>query len=215
MRALRNTVLLVTLASSTLAVSACTTDPPAGGETPATTFDGLDERDQGVVYNGWYQWMSGAFDAELITATFTHNFTRSSGDTARGGGGCLVRKTGRSCSDDSTCTTQAQTLYGASAWGYCYSGACYDRPGSQATHCALNPNRSAANGNMTLTKAAYPVAHTFNQDDYYTLGCMTKTAGPNTACGGTDTSLYMRVVSRMDYVVQDPCGGSWCGNGCC
>jgi hypothetical protein len=29
------------------------------------------------------------------------------------------------------------------------------------------------------------------------VGCMTKTAGPNTACGGTDTSLYMRTVSGL------------------
>jgi hypothetical protein len=38
----------------------------------------------------------------------------------------------------------------------------------------------------------------------YALGCMTKAAGPNTACGGTDTSLYMRSVTTTYYDY------SWC-----
>jgi hypothetical protein len=37
----------------------------------------------------------------------------------------------------------------------------------------------------------------FATSPYVGLGCMTKTAGPNTACGGTNTSLYMRLVVQI------------------
>jgi hypothetical protein len=78
-------------------------------------------------------------------------------------------------------------VWGSQAHGYCYSGACWYRAGSQASDCALSPNRTAG----TLTKSV----STAMGYGYGVLGCMTKTSGPNTACGGTNTSLYVRTIS--------------------
>jgi hypothetical protein len=207
---IRNSALIVILAASSLAVSACAAEP-VSAEAPETTLDSLDVADEGSTYNGWYQYAGGVYSTLTGTVTFHHGLTRFSGDTSRGGGACLVVETANTCSVDSDCLAGAQLFYGSSAYGYCYTGVCYSRPGSQATHCALNPNRSAAAGNMLLTKPEYYA----DDRPYHAVACMTKTAGPNTACGGTNTSNYMRVMHYLDYVTSDPCGGNWCGNECC
>jgi hypothetical protein len=170
-------------------VSACgMTDRQDDQEAPTAEVDALAESDEGVAYNGWTQSIAGSVDPCIGIASYWQTFTRASGDATRGGGTCFVhKKPGTSCSSDTTCTTAAQAQYGASAWGYCYSGVCYSRPGSQSSFCALSPNRAPGTvGNVYLSATT-----TFQE---HVLGCMTKTAGPNTACGGTNASLYMRTV---------------------
>jgi hypothetical protein len=162
-------------------------------EASSADLDGLDPSDEGTNYNGWTQFLTYDFDRSFQQInSITHTLSRSSGDATRGGGGCLVVQQGMACSSDSTCTTTAQSLYGAGAYGYCYQGAsCLLRPGSQASYCALNPNRSP--GALTQTFSSLYKSGM----SWFVLGCMTKTAGPNTACGGTNASLYMRSVSYI------------------
>jgi hypothetical protein len=189
---------------------ACATEPATDvTDAPEAAIDSLDTADEGDSYNGWTQSVPNFFacyDWYLFPQSdqfwFQHTFTRSSGDSTRGGGGCVVNQTGTSCSSDSTCLGLAQSTYGASAYGYCYSGLCYSRPGSQSDFCTLNPNRAPG----TIDKLTWNRNSTLSNS--YVLGCMTKTAGPNTACGGTDTSQYMRAV--MAPVYWDVC---WYGDG--
>jgi hypothetical protein len=166
---------------------ACVSEPTT--EAPKAALDSIDERDEGTTYNGWWQAPTLQYDCE-IGVFLTHQLTRSSGDDTRGGGACFVSRTGASCSSDTTCTSQAQATWGGAAYGYCYAGECYQRPGAQSSYCALNPNRSPG------TLFAYPPTVFFDGNDF-ALGCMTKTAGPNTACGGTEGSSYMRTVSPL------------------
>jgi hypothetical protein len=176
-------------------LSACaSTEAPAEADAPeATLDDAIDERDEGTSYNGWTQTADVRLNLFVNAYIMTHTFTRSSGDATRGGGGCFViRKPGTSCSSDATCTTAAQAQYGASAYGYCYSGVCYSRPGGQSPYCALAPNRSP--GVVNALWGADPYAPWTNNE--FVVGCMTKTAGPNPACGGTNTSLYMRTMAQ-------------------
>jgi hypothetical protein len=161
---------------------------------PDVALDVLDVQDEGVTYNGWTQSITGTCLTSINAESADHTLTRSSGDSTRGGGACgvVLRLPLTTCSADSQCQAGAVALYGSSAYGYCYKGFgaqhyCYDRPGSQAANCALNPNRSPG------TLSSYNSCIHTN-----VLGCMTKTVGPNTACGGTDTSLYMRTVSYVN-----------------
>jgi hypothetical protein len=182
------------IAAPLLAVlSACTGEPVSEEQTPDTSLDVLDEQDQGTSYNGWTQAVSGVYlNTYGGIITVHHTLSRSYGDATRGGGGCfVVRRPGTSCSADSQCQADAQAAYGASAYGYCFSGQCYARPGSQASYCALNPNRSPGTVSSGFISGS---PYTANE---YGLGCMTKTAGPNTACGGTNASLYMREVAPL------------------
>jgi hypothetical protein len=184
------------IASCAIALTACTAEP-SGSEAPDAVLDSLDESDEGASWNGWTQSHSGWLYAYLSFTQVSHTLSRSFGDNTRGGGACFVRSTGVGCSSDATCLGNAQAQYGASAWGYCYSGSCYSRPGAQATYCSLNPNRGA--GTVTATfPSTWPVGNE------YALGCMTKTAGPNTSCAGTNASLYMRLVTPQQVSWANP-----------
>ena len=157
----------------------------------------LGEEDFGTSWNGWSisaygerWWKEGETD-------FWVTFTRSFGDTTRGGGGCLVRRVpNSSCTSDSQC---AFYPWSGDGYGYCVRNVCYAPAGGQSTPCALGLNHTPG---TTLFKAVFfPKADTdMNNLNYshYTLTCMTKTAGPNTACGGTNTSAYMRDVFFID-----------------
>jgi hypothetical protein len=165
----------------------CAADPASNTEAPSVATDTTDVADEGDSYAGWSQTPYLYIPMCGGQAYIMHTLTRSSGDSTRGGGGCAVVATGASCSSDSTCLSAAQASYGSAAYGYCYAGACYSRPGSQSDYCALNPNRGSGN----IWK--YPPGSAWTD---FALGCMTKTAGPNTACGGTDASQYMRSVTQ-------------------
>jgi hypothetical protein len=165
---------------------ACAAEPEVTESVPESTLDRLEEQDIGGGYNGWTQGVFAFSEGSSIYVE--HTLSRSSGDTTRGGGACfVVAAPSVSCSDDSTCVSYATSAYGSSAYGYCYLGQCYSRPGSQADFCVMNPNRTAG----TLSRTSYG---SFNPMDSYVVGCMTKTAGPNTACGGTNPGLYMRTL---------------------
>jgi hypothetical protein len=173
-----------------LAVSACAGSSNEG-VAPEVDSEGLDGQDNGATWNGWTQTPLWRIDLPNDNMEIRHTFTRSSGDATRGGGMCMVTLSGSAnfqapttCTDgsatqgDSLCTTAARNVWGSQAYGYCYGGYCYDRMGSQATDCLLGSNRSPG------TVVDYrPGAYTMG--DQYALGCMTKTAGPNTACGCT------------------------------
>jgi hypothetical protein len=177
-----------------LGVSACATETASDGEeAPAADLDAVDPADQGESYNGWTQYAFGNYCTDLFNyARFGHYLVRSSGDTTRGGGGCYVKWTGVGCGSDDPCIANAQAQYGSGAWGYCYSGTCYSRPGVQSIYCALGPNRS--DGSMLMGGGQ----ESMNANSAV-VGCMTKTAGPNTACGGTNASLYMRTLTTSWY----------------
>jgi hypothetical protein len=192
----------VSAVAAALVVSGCaaTSTENASEEAPIAEMDGVDEQDEGASYNGWSHSPSGTYDQFGFFYTYG-NFTKSSGtDATRGGGVCLVyRRSSSSCSSDSTCLADAQSQFGASAYGYCYGGGCYTRPGSQAAYCGVNSSRSpGAFEGPTGVVGSY-ANHSSTPS---ALGCMTKTAGPNTACGGTDTSLYMRRIQALNYVPQ-------------
>jgi hypothetical protein len=172
---------------SATTVVACSSETVSAGDAPAVESDAIDERDEGTSYDGWSQFAiviedcypgEGGYWGQL-----QHTLSRSSGSSTRGGGACNVVYNGTSCSSDATCTSIAQSAYGSGAYGYCYSGACYSRPGSAVNNCVTNPNRSPG----TVTGTSMPGTHV--------VGCMTKGGGPNTACGGTDTSQYMRTMA--------------------
>src|SRR5690606_14475044 len=101
----------------------------------------LDERDEGTSYNGGAQSPFFTLNVSLGWGELEHGLNRSYGDAKRGGGPCVVHKTPTTCSGDATCTTSAKAQYGSAAWGYCYQSRCYMRPGSQSSHCVMNPNR--------------------------------------------------------------------------
>jgi hypothetical protein len=166
-------------------------------DAPVATLDTAGEADEGTAWDGWTQSAAGNVSFGLGLTDFSHTLTRSSGDAIRGGGGCLVLKTASSCSADATCTTSAIATYGAGAWGYCYSGLCYNRPGTQSALCALNPSRAPGTVSKVIF-GGYPTTARV-------LGCMTKGAGPNnTSCGSTNTSLYMRSVHELSFSFDAP-----------
>jgi hypothetical protein len=206
---------MMKLAATSVAVATalmlgCSASPePTDDDAPGVETDSVSEQDEGASYNGWtqapgghittyiYPWGDSYSEIDAIGGTFS----RSSGDSTRGGGSCFVtRRASSSCSVDSTCTAAAQSQFGASAYGYCYQGMCWDRPGG-AELCSQNPNRSpgAFNGAVYIAQHDWiPSGH----DTSSVLGCMTKTAGPNTGCGGSNASLYMRTTGGFnnDYV---------------
>jgi hypothetical protein len=170
----------------------CTAERAALTEAaPDVDADALDVADFGTSYNGWSIWAEGTSWRKEHWNDFSVGFTKSSGsDATRGGGGCLVRQVpGWTCSTDSQCPSAAP------GWGYCVSGQCYERPGSQADWCALAPNNAP---NASYAKGVSDNGYFSFSDQTYVLTCLTKTAGPNTACGGTNTSLYMRAVTFVD-----------------
>jgi hypothetical protein len=175
--------------------SACAAQPVEDSEAPDTTFSTVDEQDEGTSFNGWTQSVSGSVEAGFGLTYFEHTFSRSSGDATRGGGGCLTIWTNNGCSSDANCQAPAQSSYGPSAYGYCYSGRCYSRPGSQADFCSLSPNR----GPGVVSKVSFST-----YGNAYVVGCMTKTSGPNTACGGTNTGLYMRMMHYLPISIVQP-----------
>jgi hypothetical protein len=180
----------------TLGLMACGTKPATDSEAPEAELDQLDESDEGTSYNGWIQFLYSMRDGCGVDAPYMeHVVYRSSGsESSRGGGACIVHQEGGACSSDATCLAAAQAYWGPSAWGYCYSGTCYTRSGSQAAQCVMNPNRPHNNN-----------IHMSNAGDYL-LGCMTKTPGPNTACGGSNTALYVRTVAMTNvYYSSNPC----------
>jgi hypothetical protein len=161
----------------------CTAEPGSSEASPVVEDDNLEMSDYGYDYNGWYIDASGTNFSSLGYAEFDIWFTRPSpGDATRGGGGCLVKYDGTSCTTDANCPVS----YG-NGWGYCVQNKCWQRPGAQATFCGLG-RENAPNTGFTRT-VDVPL---YNTDTYGVLTCLTKTAGPNTACGGTETSLYMR-----------------------
>jgi hypothetical protein len=171
--------IIVTLAT------ACAREEREDGATPEVALDSVDTRDEHTTYNGWTQYTSAWADiCGTEPAGFEHDLVRSSGDSTRGGGACAVNYDGTACSSDTTCTSIAHASWGSQAYGYCFSGACYIREQGQAAWCVMNSNR--APGALGLS----------NITSTHVLGCMTKTAGSNTACGGTDSSLYVRTVSQ-------------------
>jgi hypothetical protein len=190
---------VVSVAMIGLGLVACSAERSSTEEeAPSAALDTLDPADEGASYNGWTQTPSGMVYMYMGFGQLDHTFSRAGGEATRGGGACFVyQQPGSSCSSDSPCLSAAQAAFGASAYGYCYSGVCYSRPGSQTDYCALNPNR--APGSVTKLWPSYGV-------NYYEhiLGCMTKTGGPNTACGGTNTSLYMRYVVPAAISTANP-----------
>ena len=130
------------LVAATVALMACASDT-TNVAAPEVDVDVLEAQTEGTTYNGWTQSAVGHVGMQFNQWRIDHTFTRSSGDSTRGGGGCYVRKTTTTCSADSTCITAAQQQYGSSAYGYCYASRCYLRPGSNTTYCAVNPNRSS------------------------------------------------------------------------
>jgi hypothetical protein len=193
------TIFGVGVVAVALSASACAAEPveSTSDEAPTADLGAIDPQDEGSGYNGWLHETSIIVQANYGFTTLTNTFWRNGGEATRGGGGCYVVGTGAGCSSDATCLSSAQATYGASAWGYCYQGGCYARPGSQAAYCSLSPNRSPGQA----TNAWFSISLAGNQ---YGLSCLTKTGGPNTACGGTNTSLYMRYVTPAYINWQTP-----------
>jgi hypothetical protein len=179
-----------------VAIVGCTAEREVvAGESdaPDLALDTASEADEGYSYNGWTQSIVASQETSYGWVNAEQTFIRDYGDNARGGGVCLVQHvSGSSCSSDPVCDSWAKGTYGGTAYGYCYSGSCFARPGSGATYCSMSPNRSLATNN--LVAQAFTTSYGGN---WHALGCMTKAAGPSAACGGTDTSQYMRHVVPM------------------
>jgi hypothetical protein len=184
-------LIVVSMAALAVATSACARETAMTGEAPELEASSLDEKDEGASFNGWTQSPSYHFDdCDGGDLYLQSTFARSYGDATRGGGVCYVEhEVGTSCSSDASCTGLAQAQWGGGAFGYCYSGTCFTRPGAANQYCLQNPNRSAGTVGLWVSGNKFQ----------YALGCMTKTAGPNTACGGTNSSLYMRTVVQGTY----------------
>jgi hypothetical protein len=193
--------LVTAVASAACANATSTTDT----DTPDLEDDGLLVQDEGTSWNGWTMSLSGFVSAggfPVNTWYSSGTFTRTSGDATRGGGSCNVWKrtaNPSSCTSDADCIGPAQAQFGSQAYGYCYAGSCYDRQQSQANGCSVNPNRAPSSWNAPTQIVAVPPDHKTFPGACFALGCMTKTGGPNTACGGSNTSLYMRAVVPFGY----------------
>jgi hypothetical protein len=187
-----------------IATAACSAEPASSEtESPDIFDDALSAQDEGTSWNGWSMSLSGWYSVggfPLNQWYSSGTFSRSSGDLTRGGGTCAVYKrtvNPSSCTSDQACIDAAQAQFGSFAWGYCYQGACYDRVFAQSASCSTNPNRSPSSWNSPSQVLVVPANHQTLPGGLFSLGCMTKTAGPNTACGGTNTSLYMRSVTLI------------------
>jgi hypothetical protein len=193
--------LMIGLAALTvvgLASVGCGAQELESGEAPEATSDLLDLRDEGTSYNGWSQNPFYSHSYSSNSHTWGIAFSRSYGDSTRGGGTCLTVPAefvgyNNRCKFDDECNLVAQDIYGSTAYGYCYASLCYFRPGSQASWCLTNSNRNPGEYYGDPGVAAAFLNETGHYP--YPLGCMTKAAGPSTACGGTNTSLYMRTVN--------------------
>jgi hypothetical protein len=195
------------LSCAVLAFGCTAETAPTAEEAPDLAIEGLDESDEGTSWNGWSMSISGrvAYNGFFTSMWSTGTFSRTSGDATRGGGVCTVVKriaNPASCTSDAACTTAAQAQWGAAAYGYCFAGSCYSRTGDQATYCTTNPARPPSTFTSPVTPALGLTDHVMwaaGVVPTYTLGCMTKTAGPNTACGGSNTGLYMRSVVNATF----------------
>jgi hypothetical protein len=177
---------------------ACSASKSAPSDAPdVANDDALDTSDYGTSYNGWTQYLFSQYDVCGVNQNYIqHTMGRSYGDATRGGGACVLDwPVGGACGSEQDCINYAQATYGSTAWGYCFYGSCYPRPGSQAALCTMNPNR----GPSSLLR--------YDAIGAALVGCMTKTAGPNTACGGTDPSLYMREVIGTTFYESTPACG--------
>jgi hypothetical protein len=173
------TVLALSLIAGSFGLSACGEAPTTSA--PEVEDDLADVADFGSSYNGWMGSANGYLDLVARSVDLGVSFSRDYGDATRGGGACVITPGGGSCSQDSNCP-----VWYAGGYGYCMSGTCYQRPGSAADLCYQNPNNAPG----SYYKFIPYVADTGTQLSL--VVCMTKTAGPNTACGGTNSSLYMR-----------------------
>jgi hypothetical protein len=176
-----------------IGAAACSASPATGDDAPQVAESTIDPQDEGATYGGWTQYPDAQVGMFGEILNVSHTIYGSGGGTTRGGGACLVQQTGSTCTSDTTCTTEAVALYGVGAYGYCYQTGCFARPGVQSALCALNPNRASG----STISVSLSVGYSAPGYGYYVVGCMTKTAGPNVACGGTNTSLYMRT---LDYI---------------
>ena len=69
-------------------------------------------------------------------------------------------------------------------------------------YCNVNPSRSPSTFSSPSSVALGLTDHVMWAPGVvptYALGCMTKTAGPNTACGGSNPSLYMRDLKNATF----------------
>lgn len=203
----KHTVSAFALVITAFTSAACTAEENEAAA-PAVNLDATDESDFGTSHNGWTQQNSGEICEGSLQGRFTlhHTLTRSFGTATRGGGGCLITPiylSGGEAVDctassdtmgDGHCTGYARSIWGSDAYGYCTStNTCWARPGGQSAFCTLNSNRAPG----TLSKTGWAPGYNAESSNgpWSIVGCMTKTAGPNTACGGTASSLYMRTQS--------------------
>jgi hypothetical protein len=182
----------------------CSSEPVASeGSAPTIDEAALAVQDEATDYDGWAMYPLLSENCIDGTNGVHLNVQRTSGDSTRGGGSCFARSTGASCSSDTTCTSAAQAAYGSLAYGYCFQGSCYSRPGDANVYCARSPNITTSGGYGGVYGVLPSSSVQYDGFDV-SLGCLTKTAGPNTACGGTNGSLYIRWAN----------GGIWPGAGC-
>jgi hypothetical protein len=201
----KGSVLSLVVMASPLVV-ACASEPAPVEDAVEVDLDGVEAQDYGTAWNGWSMFANGIYAGGVTSLGQLNYFLykNSGSEPSRGGGACWVlQKTGSSCSNDAAgdaaCTSGAVAQFGAGAYGYCWNNVCYDRPGTQS-FCTLGPARTPGQYVMTGPGAVtVPPGYNFAP---FVLGCMTKTQGPNPACGGTNQSLYMRTVvagSRLPY----------------
>lgn len=183
--------LVVAVVGAGVASTACSAATVADDEAPAVSDTPIDPKDEGNSYDGWTQEPMAAYDGCSGTYSISHWLTRGWGDATRAGGACWTYPSSSSCSSDTTCTAEARSVYGSSAFGYCYAGSCYARPGAPSTYCVTGSNRDPG----VLQRFDIPGPGI----NGYAVGCMSKAAGPNSACGGTNSSLYMRYVTTPYY----------------
>lgn len=168
-------------------LAGCAAAEASNDQAPEVASESIDPQDEGTSYNGWSMSAYGDVHVDYGYANFGHYFGRSYGDSTRGGGSCFVHHAGESCTSDESCTTAAKANYGSSAYGYCYSGTCYTRAGSQGSSCSINSNSTPGYYGATVSSGSIVPT-----GDYYVLGCMTKLSGPNTACGCTSSGTYLK-----------------------
>lgn len=187
-------VLATAVAAVGLSVVGCAAEPQIANA-PEVDDLGVAEADEGWAYNGWSQVLSYTIWLGSQYPEWRQTLTRSFGDSTRGGGACSVIVTSTACSSDALCVSNAQASYGPSAWGYCYQSKCHSRAWSQSVGCIIGSSRSSGNTVIGPTGGT----GTYQGWADAVLGCMTKTAGPNSACGGTDPSAYVRSVKLATY----------------
>lgn len=183
------------LIASTLALTlsaiviGCAAAPPEEGA-PSADTDALDFADEGSFHEGWSMNPVGVYNQGWgATEYWGVQYMRTSGSETRGGGPCIVyKKIASSCSSDAQCAAAAPLF------GYCFAGECYTRPGSQPQACFVAQDRAPG---FYVGQTDFPGGYLAGHEEVpYVLGCMTKAAGPSTACGGAPSG-YMRWVNPM------------------